>query len=145
MSHIGVFFTSAGLYDIARGAAAGLIEMTEDLDASVALSLLTDKRAAEGMVPSGADRGGWWGDTYPDVPGDSFGSWLWTLAGRARDDQTLQDADAYARDALKWMIEDGVADRLEIEKQFTRTGLRVRVGIIHGTSLRWTQWWARTL
>jgi phage gp46-like protein len=145
-SQIGAFFTSAGLYDLARSTDGGRLTLVEDLDTAVALSLLTDKRAAPGMIlPQGADAAGWWGDTYPDEAGDAFGSWLWTLEGRPRDDQTLQDADAFTRDALKWMLADGVADKIDVAKEFTKAGLRVKVGITHGTSIRWTQWWARTL
>lgn len=149
MSQIAVFFgktlgLSSSGFDLGIDAATAHLAVTGDLSTSIALSLLTDKRSAEGLVPAGVDRRGWWGDTYAE-PGDGFGSWLWCLEGRPKNQETLDLADSFVRDALRWLIEDGIADRLEIEKQFAAPGLRVRVGIVHGTAIRWTEWWARTL
>lgn len=141
-SQIGIIPLPKGGYDLAL---KPHIQTTSSLQTSIALSLLTDKRSVTGQLPEGFDRGGWWGDTYPIASGDQFGSWLWTLRGLPKTDATLQLADSYARDALRWLIEDGIADRFELEKEFRHPGLRVRVGIVHSTAIRWTDWWAFTL
>src|ERR1700759_1784084 len=130
MSQLQVFFTSLGLFDLGVDPATAHLALTEDLETAIALSLLTDKRAISGQVPAGRDVKGWWGDTYPLTQGDSFGSWLWTLEGAPQNEDTLQLADAYARDALKWLIDDGIADRLEVQKEFAPPGLRVRIGVV---------------
>jgi phage gp46-like protein len=141
MSQIAVFCSSLGVFDL--GYEDGTLALTEDLSTAIALSLLTDKRAAPGQIPAGNPRGGWWGDTY--ATGNGFGSWLWTLAGRARDEATLALAVGYAKEACGWLLEDGIADRIEAEAAYSGELLRVRIGISHGSSLRWSQWWARTL
>lgn len=142
MSQLAIFFGAYGVFDL--GIDDGNLALTEDLSTAITLSLLTDKRALVGMVPEGHELAGWWADTYAE-DADGFGSWLWTLTGRAMDEETLGLADAYVRDALKWMIADKIADRLEVEKEYAGDRLRVRVGVIHGKSLKWTEWWERTL
>jgi len=83
-----------------------------DLETAVLISLFTDRlAAADDEIPDGtADRRGWWGDDQPDGNVDLIGSRLWLLDRRVAPTQkTLNDAINYAREALQWMIDDGVA------------------------------------
>lgn len=84
-----------------------------DLFNAIALSLLTHARAKpEDDVQDKTDLGGWWGDAYPDVPGDSFGSRLWTLHGRGTP-IALELAPDMVREACQWAIDDGLITAVE--------------------------------
>lgn len=81
---------------------------------AVLLSLLTDRRAADGELPAGeSDRRGWWGDTLAPE-GDRIGSRLWLLGREARRPDVVLRAEEYAREALEWLVEDGVAERVDV-------------------------------
>ncbi len=60
------------------------------------------------------DRGGWWGDTFADHAGDRWGSRLWLLY-RARGDDVPQRAEDYVREALSFLVEDGIASAVDCE------------------------------
>lgn len=89
--------------------------MTPDdpLVRAVIISLFTWRRANPDDVTEGRKMG-WWGDTTSDVTGDRIGSRLWLLAREKILPATLNRAREYAREALDWMIEDGLASRVEI-------------------------------
>ncbi|ELY9614282.1 phage GP46 family protein [Salmonella enterica] len=57
---------------------------------------------------------GWWGDTYPTVAGDRIGSRLWLLGREKITNDTLNRARDYATEAMQWMLDDGVAARIDI-------------------------------
>lgn len=104
----------------------------DGLETAVFLSLFTDRRAEDGdVLPTGEqDRRGWWGDAYPVVDGDRHGSRLWLLA-RAKDlPETLTRAEEYAREALAWLTEDRVAERVEVSA--------VRIYVLREAVLRLT-------
>ena len=60
------------------------------------------------------DRQGWWGDTFAVVDGDRIGSRLWLLQRQKVLPATLKRAEAYAREALKWLTDDAVVSRIEV-------------------------------
>ena len=94
-------------------AAPGLAPET-GLETAVIISLFSDRRAeADDVLPGdGQDRRGWWGDAYSQIQGDRFGSRLWLLSREKLVPETLRRAREYAEEALAWMVEDGVADRI---------------------------------
>lgn len=75
---------------------------------AVTISLFTWRRAGPDDPVDDSDRKGWWGDCVPSVVGDQIGSRLWLLARRTLVAQTLQDAQAYAEEALAWLLEDQI-------------------------------------
>ncbi|NRA02908.1 MAG: phage GP46 family protein [Myxococcales bacterium] len=98
---------------------AGGLDRDPGLMTAIIISLFTDAAATEAELvtaglPAGT-RGGWWGDTYPEIDGDVLGSKLWLLTRAKRDDATLELAKKYAEDALAWMLEDGQAEKVVIE------------------------------
>lgn len=104
-------------FDPATGAcdlevdADGLIVRGDPLETAVLISLLTDRLVTPAEVPEGTSRGGWWGSAFPYVAGDVEGSRLWSLLVRGRDDRVaLLAAADHAREALAWLLEDGLAD-----------------------------------
>jgi phage gp46-like protein len=75
-------------------------------------SLFTDARLdADTLPPDGTnDRRGCWADAL-EGPGENFGSLLWVrLAGIP----TARELEQAVRDALAWMIADGIVSRVEV-------------------------------
>ena len=88
---------------------------------AVTISLFTWRRAGPDDPVDDSDRKGWWGDCVPSVTGDRIGSRLWLLARRTLVAQTLQDAQAYAEEALAWLLDDQIATAVTVT--VTRQGI----------------------
>ncbi len=106
--------------------------MDAGLRTAVIVSLFTDRRAgAADEPPDGTDdRRGWWGDVYPAVDNDLIGSRLWLLDRAKQTSANLRRAEAYAQEALAWLVEDGVLASVAVVASYPRTGvllLRVRL------------------
>lgn len=88
----------------------------DGLETAILISLYTDRRTDDvESVPSGdGDRRGWWGDAVPVVAGDRIGSRLWLLSREKEVPTALRRAEEYAREALAWLLEDRVAERVEV-------------------------------
>ena len=105
----------------------GALVTDEGLQTAVILSLFTDRRALEeDRLPDGTgDRRGYWADAYRDRP---HGSRLWLLHREKEQEEVLRRAKEYAEEALVWLVEDEVADAVEVEAWHMRRntlGLRV--------------------
>lgn len=93
--------------------------VTNPLPRAVIISLFSWRRA---NPDDNADQVmGWWGDTYPTVTGDRIGSRLWLLGREKVTNDTLNRARDYAIEALQWMLDDGVAARIDVDSQ--RSGM----------------------
>ena len=103
-----------GLIDLDLGDGGASID--DGLYTAVIVSLFSDRRAEPGdVLPDGTDdRRGWWGDIYPDVDGDRIGSRLWLLAREKQTPAVIRRAEGYAREALQWLIDDGIAGRVDV-------------------------------
>lgn len=93
----------------------GPIGLAEDnsLTTAVLISLFSDARV-DGQR-------GWWGDSYPDktqAPRDLASSRLWLLERAKQTPQTLKDAQIYAEAALGWLLEDGLASRVNVVSSY---------------------------
>lgn len=87
------------------------------LRTAVLISLFSDALARpDDEIPDGTDdRRGWWGDTPVEgETADPIGSRLWLLARAKRTEETRRRAESYARDALVWMLTDGVAAAVDV-------------------------------
>ncbi len=103
------------------------------LRTAVVISLFTDRRAeADDELPAGeSDPRGWWGDDLADLPDDRIGSRLWLLARRKILPATLVEARQMVEEALAWLVEDGIAARVEVEVSHRPpTTLAIAVGIV---------------
>lgn len=110
------------------------LDSAEPLVRAVIISLFTWRRAnPDDELPGvGSDqqRMGWWGDTLPPVPNDRIGSRLWLLSRAKLTSRTVQLAKEYAEEALAWLVQDGVAARVEVEAErfgLTTLGLACRI------------------
>ena len=93
----------------------GDLKECDDLDSAVIISLFTWARAAAGEVDENAPRFGWFGDKIDADNTDSTGSKLYLLKRKKITNQTIMDAREYIEQALRWMIEDGVATEIKVE------------------------------
>ena len=101
--------------------AAGALVLEEGLRTSVLISLMTDGTArddddlADGDAAASGDRRGWWGDVplqgQPDRP---IGSRLWLLRRAKATEGTRLRAETMVREALAWMIEDGICQAVDV-------------------------------
>lgn len=99
---------------------AGL-QSADPLVRAVIISLFTWRRANPDDDLPGSERMGWWGDTYASPAGDRIGSRLWLLARAKLTAQAITQAEAYAREALQWLLDDGVATSVDVTAE--RMGL----------------------
>ena len=91
------------------------------IEAAVAVSLFTDRVAASDDVISDGtdDRRGWWGDTFASRP---IGSRMWLLLRAKATNETLNKAKDFVTEALQWLLDDGVAARVDVVTQWIRRG-----------------------
>jgi phage gp46-like protein len=101
--------------------ALGLV-MDDGLETAVILSLFTDRRAEpDDVIPDGSqDRRGWWGDDFNADSADRIGSRLWLLHREKQLSVVLQRAQSYAEEALRWLIDDGVAESVTVVASIPR-------------------------
>lgn len=108
------------------------LQRDDGLETAVFLSLFTDRRATADIVPAefqGDDLRGYWGDVAAEA-GDQFGSLLWTLQREKQTSQVLARAQQYALEALAWMKQDFVSNRIEVATSYPARGvLRIEVDI----------------
>jgi len=134
--------------------AAGDLLADDSLATAVILSLGTDARAAADEAlpdPRDTDRRGWWGDlpvdaaTAPARP-DRLGSRLWLLRRSTATARTARLAEAYAREALAWLVEDRVAQSVDVATQLLPGRIDLAITIRRGREgAAWSTTWAVTL
>lgn len=83
------------------------------LTTAVYVSLFTDRKAGpDDKITDGSDdRRGWWGDSFADRP---IGSRLWLLQRAKRTPETLRKARDMIREALQWLVDDGLVARFDV-------------------------------
>jgi phage gp46-like protein len=86
-----------------------------DLETACLLSLLTEaSAAADDVLPDFTkDRRGWWGN-WQRPEGIVLGSRLWLLMRSVSTDETLQQAQAYAEEALAWLVDQAIAGAVDV-------------------------------
>jgi phage gp46-like protein len=97
----------------------GDLAKDEGLETAVLISIFTDKRISDDELPTGeTSKRGWWGDVFPNVDQDQIGSRLWLLERVKRTAETLRKSEDYIKEALNWLIEDGVAASIEVTSSY---------------------------
>lgn len=120
-----------------------MLQTGSDLETAVLISLFTDREAnLDDIIPDGTENPrGWIGDA--DQP-YKIGSRLWLLDRSKQTNETLNKANGYIIEALQWLIDDGVATRLDVTTQWVTGGfLGARVVIFqkNGTSVPFSYQW----
>ena len=81
---------------------------------SVIISLFTWRRARRDDDLPGDERMGWWGDAFLKTRNDKIGSRLWLLSRAKLTTVTLLQAQDYARESLQWLLDDKVANTVNV-------------------------------
>ena len=105
------------------------------LTRAVLISLFTWRRALTDDPVDDEELFGWWGDSYPDIADDRIGSRLWLLRRVKLTDATQRDAEFYANEALRWLLDDGHAIAIEITSEkadISRLNLTVIITVLGG-------------
>lgn len=117
------------------------IERDDGLESAVYLSVGLDARAKPGdEVDDPNDLRGWWGATY----GLPVGSRLWLLRRKKRTQATLDLAADYTKEALKWMVEDGIVSAVNASAEFDDsrpTQINVTTELVRLDGSRWERYW----
>lgn len=87
------------------------------LTRAVLISLFTWRRALTDDPVDDEELFGWWGDSYPNIADDRIGSRLWLLRRVKLTDATQRDAEFYANEALRWLLDDGHVIAIEISSE----------------------------
>ena len=103
----------------------------DGLETAILISLFTDARVREDELPPGHTwRRGWWGDDVEDEP-DITGSKLWLLRREKATPHNLVRARGFIREALRWMIRDGVAVGLDVRTFYDPPGvMNMLLGVV---------------
>lgn len=130
----------------------GDLKADEGLLTPILLSLFSDARAApdeaipEDSTPAdegprfGRDPRGWWAERR----GDRYGSKLWLLSRAKSVQDSANRAREYATEALEWLLEEGIAARIEVEAELVGPDLYLELRIVRGGSGRWAALWEAT-
>lgn len=128
---------------------AGDLKLEHGLLTTVLVSLFSDGLAAadDELPDDGADRRGWWAaEVLEEDRGQGWGSLLWLLERSKLRNETLVAAEAHARAALAWLIEGGIAERVDVTaSRFERTTLLLDVRLIRGNATERADLWTAQL
>jgi phage gp46-like protein len=136
---------TAQLFDVTRSTGQNL-DLDEGLETAVNISLFTDARADDDAeLPGGAratDRRGWWGDAYAKTKDDKVGSLIWLDARKKLISSTPSAIAKHARAALQWLLDDGVASRLEASASVIGRGcVLLSIDVYRPSGSRWQGRW----
>jgi len=115
-----------------------LSDSEKSLVRTVVISLFTWRRAGPDDPVDDEERYGWWGDSFPRVADDRIGSRLWLLRRVKLTERTQRDAEYYAAEALRWLIDDGQVLEVTIASEradSSRLNLRVVLTLLSGHPL----------
>lgn len=99
----------------------GDVKTVNGLETAIILSLFTDARANKNDVADAYRRRGWLGSLLTLPENYELGSVLWLLEQARLDQTALNDAERYAKRALAWLIDNGIADVIDITATKTDT------------------------
>lgn len=94
--------------------AHGELANGDDFQTAVIISLFTDRVARADDPYEDNDRRGWWGDSTEQ---NQLGSRLWLIRREKLTREVARRSEEYAREALKWLVDDGVVMAVEAVAQ----------------------------
>lgn len=115
MTDVALLQIGVGNFSLLLSAAGNDLLSDEGLETAVIISVFSDKRLPNGQTPNDgtSDPRGWWGD-LGDEDGVQIGSYLWLLWREKVLPATISRAIEYCKDALQWMIDDGIAKTVNV-------------------------------
>ncbi len=124
----------------------GQLDFVEGLQTSVVVSLFADSRASSSIVPQADNRRGWVGDIIKSLEGKFTGSTLWTLDQARLTSETVSQAEIAAKDALAWMVEENIAQEVNVQVERSTRLINVNIEIVasNNTVERYNILWRKT-
>jgi phage gp46-like protein len=113
----------------------GDFTLTKGLDTAIMMSLLVDKRAASFEVAEISRRRGWFGNKLGNFVNYEIGSKLWLLDQTRATTNTLNYAKTYSYDCLQWLLQDNIADRINVDAIYDNGSLKVIISIYKDQNL----------
>lgn len=117
------------------------------VETAIGVSVYTDSRASSGTVKDAFRRRGWSGNALTLQEGFELGSLLWTLDQARLNQNTLNIGEDIVRRSLQYMINDGIADTIDVimDQTGTRQGT-ITIVLFKGIEVvgRYTTVWLRT-
>lgn len=107
---------------------SGGMAVDNGLRTSVLLSLFSDQRASAAESLDGSTRG-WWGDSLSRNENDRIGSKIWTLVREKNTAAIERGMEVRAKQALQWLIEDGVAESVDAFANAVGSTLELQISI----------------
>jgi phage gp46-like protein len=101
-------------------------ETEEGLRTAILLSLYVDQRVEDDELEDNVENRGWWGDMFEESP---YGSKLWTLEREKVTKEVINRYEQYAREALEWLIKDGIADSVSVKASFSGQNIYCEIEI----------------
>ena len=90
-------------------------------DTDIIVSLMCDRRATKEEIQQPELRRGWHGDVDSTLRGYLIGSKIWLLFQSRLTQDTVNTCENYAKDALSWVTEKNIADRVNVTGYRTGT------------------------
>lgn len=97
----------------------GDLKADDGLETAVLISLFSDRYQDPDELPAGDDDPrGWWADSELSEPtDDEIGSLIW-ISERGKNDSTTRNRiEDSIREALQWMVDDGIADSVAVTSE----------------------------
>ncbi len=123
--------------------ANGFISLEGGLETASLYSTLTNKRAPPSNVEVIDQPYGWWGDDFPEVDGDQWGSWVWIELGRSKlITADIRKVQLAVEDGHKWMLEDGLAKTVVVTPtRVDPDAIDIKVNITEPDGTQWSKIW----
>lgn len=117
---------------LAKHKAQAGLALDDTLASAVLVSLFSDAPASEDEAErlSLDDRRGWWADALAPADG-AWGSRLWCLDRTKPSAESARQAEERAKEALSWMLADGIANTIDAEAAWVRgaSGERLELAV----------------
>lgn len=119
---------------------SGMLDASSGFETPVTASLFTWGRSPNANVSEQGQRFGWWGDSYTTKP--PIGSLIWTLRRAKNSPETRRRLRSMCRDALAWMVADGIAKSITVEaERYALQAISLKISILRADGGRWAGIW----
>jgi len=135
-----------GGFDLSRATPTGHLATDPTLRTTVLLLLLTEGRALDEDLRPGDKHGGYWGNSYPDVPGWELGSRLHILTRGKATNETARLIEQEIQARLKCMIEDGIVRETLVDLVWAGDRWEAQIGLVQDREqIEWVKLWEATI
>jgi len=124
MSDLVITKNDSGFFDININS-NGDLEVDDNFDTAILMSLFVDRRADASEVPIPENRRGWWGDTVSEVEDDQTGSklWLFDQSRLTNIEQNRLEDEAF--DACLWFVQDNYLESINVTSTKIDLGIKL--------------------